>query len=33
MPIVNEAGLPVGIVTRSDILHAIIHHPGFNFWA
>ncbi|TFH42020.1 MAG: CBS domain-containing protein, partial [Chrysiogenales bacterium] len=33
MPIVDEEGQPVGIVTRSDILHAIIHHPGLNFWA
>ncbi|MBN2158938.1 MAG: CBS domain-containing protein [Spirochaetes bacterium] len=33
MPIVGERGELAGAVTRSDILHAIIHHPGFSLWA
>lgn len=33
IPIVDEDGSPVGIVTKSDILHAIINHPQIKFWA
>lgn len=33
MPIIDEKGDLTGVVTRSDILHAIIHHPGFSLWA
>ncbi len=33
MPVVDEKGALVGVVTRSDILHAIIHHPGLSLWA
>ncbi len=33
MPVVNEEGAIVGIITRSDILFAIIHNPGLNLWA
>ncbi len=33
MPIVDEKGDLQGVVTRSDILHAIIQHPGFSLWA
>lgn len=33
MPIIDEKGGLAGVVTRSDILHAIIHHPGFSLWA
>ncbi len=33
MPIVDEQGGLSGVVTRSDILHAIIHHPGLSLWA
>ena len=32
MPIVDD-GLLSGIITRSDILHAIIHQPDLQFWA
>ncbi len=33
MPIVNEGELLAGIITRSDILHAIINHPQLKLWA
>jgi len=33
MPIVNEDGTITGIITRSDILYAIIHQPELNLWA
>ncbi len=33
MPIINENGGLAGVVTRSDILNAIIKHPGFSLWA
>lgn len=33
MPIIDEKGALAGVVTRSDILNAIIHHPGFSLWA
>ena len=33
MPVVNEESAIVGIITRSDILFAIIHHPDLNLWA
>ena len=33
MPIVDEAGSIIGIITRSDILYAVIHHPELDLWA
>lgn len=33
MPVLNEDGSLAGIITRSDILHAIIHQPELKFWA
>ncbi len=33
MPVVDEKAALIGVVTRSDILHAIIHHPGLSLWA
>lgn len=33
MPIVNDDGVIVGIITRSDILYAIIHQPELKLWA
>ena len=33
MPIVNETGALVGIITRSDILYAVIHYPELDLWA
>lgn len=33
MPVIDEGGGLLGVVTRSDILHAIIRHPGFSLWA
>ena len=33
MPIVNEHGSITGIITRSDILYAIIHQQGLSLWA
>jgi CBS domain-containing protein len=33
MPIVNAEGTIVGIISRSDILYAIIHNPELNLWA
>jgi acetoin utilization protein AcuB len=33
MPIIDDSELPVGIITRTDILYAIIHHPEIKFWA
>ncbi len=33
MPIVGAAGELTGIITRSDILHAVINHPGLLLWA
>lgn len=33
MPVVNEEGSVVGIITRSDILFAIIHNPELSLWA
>ncbi len=33
MPIVNDNGTIAGIITRSDILYAIIHQPGIKLWA
>jgi len=33
MPIIDDSGLPVGIITRTDILYAIIHHREIKFWA
>ncbi len=33
MPIVNENGSIAGIITRSDILYAIIHQPELKLWA
>ena len=33
MPIVNENGSIIGIITRSDILYAVIHYPELELWA
>ncbi len=33
MPIVNDNGSIAGIISRSDILYAIIHQPGLKLWA
>jgi acetoin utilization protein AcuB len=33
MPVVAEDNTLAGVVTRSDILHAIIHLPGLSLWA
>ena len=33
MPIVDEKGSIIGIITRSDILYAVIHHPELDLWA
>lgn len=32
MPIVNDVGYPVGIITRSDILRALIQHAPLELW-
>lgn len=32
MPIINDNEELVGIITRSDILHALITHPDFDGW-
>ncbi|HOP64169.1 MAG TPA: CBS domain-containing protein [Spirochaetota bacterium] len=32
MPIIHEENGLAGIITRSDILHAIIHYPPLNLW-
>jgi len=32
MPIVNEAGLPKGILTRSDILRTVMNQVPFELW-
>ena len=33
MPIVTGEGVIIGIITRSDILYAIIHQPELKLWA
>jgi hypothetical protein len=33
MSIVDEKGDLAGVVARSDIPYAIIHHPVFSLWA
>lgn len=33
MPVVDKENNLIAVVTRSDILHAIIHHPGLSLWA
>jgi acetoin utilization protein AcuB len=33
MPVIDDKGVIAGVVTRSDILNAIIHHPSFSLWA
>ncbi len=33
MPVVNTDGSIAGIITRSDILYAIIHQPELKLWA
>ncbi len=33
MPVVDPEGAIVGIITRSDILYAIIHQPELKLWA
>lgn len=33
MPVVSGDGSIAGIITRSDILYAIIHQPELNLWA
>ncbi len=32
MPIVDEEGTLLGIITRSDILYALINYPPLNLW-
>jgi len=32
MPIVNEVGTPVGIITRSDILRTVMNQVPFELW-
>ncbi len=32
MPIVNEAGTPLGIITRSDILQTVMNQVPFELW-
>lgn len=32
MPVVGAEGTLDGIITRSDILHALINHPSFSLW-
>jgi CBS domain-containing protein len=32
MPILDENGRLIGIITRSDILRAIINHAPFDLW-
>ena len=32
MPIVSEAGTPVGIITRSDILRTVMNKVPFELW-
>lgn len=32
MPIVNEAGTPLGIITRSDILRTVMNQVPFELW-
>lgn len=32
MPIVDDLGGPLGIITRSDILRALIHHVPLELW-
>lgn len=33
IPITNEADLIVGIITRTDIVHAVSIYPGITLWA
>ena len=33
MPVIDETGMLAGIITRTDILFAIIHHHEIKFWA
>jgi len=33
MPVIGDEGTITGIITRSDILYTIIHHPELKFWA
>ena len=33
MPVVDKEDNLIAVVTRSDILHAIIHHPELSLWA
>lgn len=33
MPVINDDGSLAGIITRSDILNAIIHQQDLQFWA
>lgn len=33
MPVIDENGTVAGIITRSDILYAIIHQPDLKLWA
>jgi CBS domain-containing protein len=33
MPIVDDAGQLTGIITRSDILYALINYPALRLWA
>jgi acetoin utilization protein AcuB len=33
MPVVSQGERLEGIITRSDILHALVRHREMNFWA
>ncbi len=33
LPVIDESLLPVGIVTVTDILRHIVHHPDLELWA
>lgn len=33
VPILDERGVPVGFVSRADILHAVTTDPPLSLWA